>query len=130
MTKVKKKTNAQLKKILDKVYSTFIRKNSADEKGLARCYTCGVKKNWQEQQCGHFIPRSSLATRFMEENTKPQCVGCNVFGSGRPVIFAQMLQEEYGKGIIEKLYRKAREIVRYYPYEEKISEYTDKLKEI
>ena len=125
---MRKKTQAQLKKILDKIYSQYIRKSSSNQKGLARCYTCGKEAHWQELQCGHFIPRSSLATRFMEENTKPQCVGCNVFGSGKPVVFAQRLQEEYGKGIVEKLYKKAREITKDFPFEEKILEYQQKRK--
>ena len=126
----KKKSLSKLKKQLDQIYSQYIRQSSANKQGLARCYTCSKEADWKELQCGHFISRSSLATRFMEENTKVQCVGCNVFGSGRPVIFAERLQKEYGKDIIEKLYKEARKIVKYFPYEEKIKYYTSKLQEL
>lgn len=130
MRKPKKKTDAQNKKILDKIYSQYIRHSSANKEGRARCYTCDKEAFWQELQCGHFIPRSSLATRFMEENTKVQCVGCNIFGAGKPVIFAQKLQAEYGKSIIEKLYKEARKITKNFPFEAMIEKYQTLLSQL
>ena len=56
-------------------------------------------------------------------------MGCNVFGGGRPVIFAENLTEEYGEGIVGELYRKAREIKKDFPYKEKIEHYKKLLKE-
>ena len=66
----------------------------------------------------------------MEKNTKPQCVGCNVFAGGKPVIFAERLEKEYGKGIIEELYREARKITKDFPYDEMIEKYQSLLKEL
>lgn len=45
-------------------------------------------------QNGHWIPRNNLATRFSEENCRPQCVGCNMFQRGRPDVFAVNLIKE------------------------------------
>jgi len=78
-------------------------------------------------QNGHFASRSYLATRFDETNVRVQCVGCNVFGGGRVAIFATRLEAE---GISTKeLYRKAQQITKYFPYEDKIEEYKLKLKD-
>jgi len=125
--KPKKKTTSQLKKELDKVFSQFIRQKYANKDGMVACYTCGVTKHWKEMQNGHFASRSYLATRFDETNVRVQCVGCNVFGGGRVAIFATRLEAE---GISTKeLYRKAQQITKYFPYEDKIEEYKLKLKD-
>lgn len=127
--KVKKKTTSQLKKELDKVFSQYIRQKAADKEGFVLCYTCGVKKHWKEMQNGHFVSRVYLATRFEEGNVRPQCVGCNVFGGGKVVAFAANLEKEQ-PGIVGLLYRKAQEIVKDYPYSQKIEEYKIKLQEL
>lgn len=123
-----KKTTAQLKKELDKVFSLFIRQKYADSNSSGRCYTCGISKHWKELHCGHFISRSYLATRFSEDNVRPQCAGCNIFGGGRTVQFAANLERDYGEGIVQRLYKEAQEIIKNYPYEQKINEYTAKIK--
>lgn len=120
--KVKKKSNAKLKKKLDAVFSLFIR-NKYSKNGQVKCFTCGVSRPVSNIQNGHFVPRNALATRFDEDNCRPQCVGCNVFGQGRPVIFANNLEKELGKGTVARLYAKAQEITKDYPYEEKIVQY-------
>jgi hypothetical protein len=87
--KPKSKTQAQLKKELDKVFSIFIRQKYADTStGIVKCYTCSTYKHWKEIQNGHWIPRNVLATRFSEDNCRPQCVGCNMFQKGMPDVFA------------------------------------------
>lgn len=127
--KLKKKSNAKLKKELDKIFSEYIRKSSSNKSGRSRCYTCDKEADWRQLQCGHFISRSYLSTRFDEDNCRSQCVGCNIFGGGKPVEFARKLEKE-NKGIVQKLYKKAQEIVRYFPYEEKIEYYKQKIKEL
>lgn len=126
--KQKKKTVLKLKKELDKVFSLFIRHKYA-KNGYVECYTCYEKKEINSIQNGHFVSRAHLATRYMEENCRPQCVGCNVFGGGRTAIYANRLETE-NPGIVAKLYRQAQEIVKNYPYEEKIEYYKEKLVEL
>ncbi len=76
----------------------------------------------KESQCGHFVSRTYLATRYDERNCRVQCVGCNVFGKGMTMVFANNLEEE-NKGIVAELYREARKIVKDFPYKELIEKY-------
>jgi len=102
-TKVTKKkskapTQAKLKKQLDSVFSQYIRMKFPE-----RCYTCGVQKPRKELQCGHFVSRQYLATRFDENNCRPQCVGCNMFGNGKPLDFEENLKKELGSDFVEAM---------------------------
>jgi len=90
----KEKTTAKLKKELDRIFSLFIRYKYADKNGYVRCYTCDTIKPVKEMQCGHWIPRNILGTRFSEKNCRPQCVGCNMFNRGRPDVFSVNLMKE------------------------------------
>ena len=127
---VKKKTSAQLKKKLDAIFSKYIRWKYADKNGIVKCYTCSVSKPVKEIQNGHWIPRNNLATRFSEENCRPQCVACNMFQKGKPDVFAVNLIKE-GIDIVE-LQKDRYKPFKVYPawYEEKIKYYTDKVKEL
>jgi hypothetical protein len=125
--KVKKLSTSKLKKKLDAIFSQYIRQKYADSEGMVTCFTCPTKKHWKEMQCGHFISRSYLATRFDEDNCRPQDVGCNIFGNGKTVEFAKQLELTLGFGTVEKLFKKAREITRDFPYEVMIEVYKDKL---
>ena len=80
-------------------------------------------------QNGHWIPRNILSTRFEEMNCRPQCVACNMFQRGKPDVFALNLLEEYGEEKLKELQQRRNEIIRYFPYEEKIEYYTNKLKQ-
>ena len=91
---MKTKSVAKLKKELDNIFSKYIRLKYADKNGMVKCYTCSTIKHWKEIQNGHWIPRNNLATRFDEDNCRPQCVGCNMFNKGRPDEFAVNLQKE------------------------------------
>lgn len=127
MKKVKKKTTSQLKKELDKVFSIYIRQKY-EKNGQVQCYTCHFVGTVKSTQCGHFVSRSQLATRFNEDNCRPQCVGCNVFGAGRTTEFANRLEKELGKGTVSRLYREAQKIVKDFPYQAKIDYYKNLIK--
>lgn len=125
--KQRKKTTSKLKKELDKIFSIYVRKKAADTEGFARCYTCNTRKPINDLQCGHFISRAYLSTRFSEDNTRPQCVGCNIFGKGKTVEFASNLTRDLGKSVVARLFREAGTIVKNFPYEAKIEEYKKKV---
>ncbi len=95
-TKNVTKTQAKLKKELDAIFSRYIR-----QKYPARCYTCG--KTDTPLQCGHFVSRQYLATRWDENNCRPQCVGCNIYGNGKPLDFEENLKKELGDQFVEQL---------------------------
>lgn len=123
----KAKTTSRLKKDLDSIFSRYIRLTYADADGFVNCYTCPKRLFWKEIQNGHFISRGYLATRFSEDNCRPQCVGCNMFGGGKQVEFSRKLELEK-KGITLRLYREAQKTMKNFPYQEKLEFYKEKLK--
>ena len=94
--KPKVKTQAQLKKDLDAIFSKYIR-----AKYLKECFTCN--KVDVTLQCGHFISRQYLMTRWDENNCRPQCVGCNIFGNGKVLDFEERLKNELGEDFVETM---------------------------
>lgn len=97
---------------LDAIFSQIVRLSHADEKGMVECYTCGVKGNWKHMQCGHFIPRIHMFTRFSEDNCKPCCKMCNEGKGGNLVAFAQHLERDR-PGSVEMLEEQARNVYHY-----------------
>ena len=69
------------------------------EKGI--CYTCGVHKNWKEQQAGHYIHKDCLDFTLM--NIHCQCVRCNKWLSGNSGIYAERMIAEYGERAVAEL---------------------------
>ena len=91
------KTNSGYKKELDKIFSLYVRAKYANVFGSVKCYTCGKSFHWRTIQNGHFVQRAILVTRWDENNCRPQCVGCNIFGRGKIHIFSEKLLKELGK---------------------------------
>jgi len=54
-------------------------------------------------QCSHYVTRTVTALRYHPKNTKPACVGCNMFNQGRPDVFAIHLIQEYGVEVLQEL---------------------------
>lgn len=106
-----KPTVSKLKKKLDAIFSKYVRLSNADKNGYVKCYTCGVKKYWEKDgmQAGHFMSRKHTATRFDEQNVKPQCYSCNCHFYGRQFIFGKNLDKEYGEGTADALLQKSRQ---------------------
>lgn len=98
-------TTAKLKKELDRVFSIYIRL-----KFPKRCYTCG--KVDVTLQCGHFVSRQYLATRWSEDNCRPQCVGCNLFGNGQLLDFEENLKKELGDEFVENMKKTRHQILK------------------
>lgn len=92
-----KSEHQKLIKLLDKEFSIFIRKRDKD-KG---CITCGIKKDWKLMDCGHYLRRGLMATRWNERNTAMQCKKCNGWNEGEKDIFRKKLVEMYGLPFVE-----------------------------
>tara|TARA_R110000822_G_scaffold186460_1_gene325481 strand:+ start:514 stop:924 length:411 start_codon:yes stop_codon:yes gene_type:complete len=128
------KTISKLKKELDKWFSLYIRLRNADDNGNNQCCTCGTIDNWKKLQCGHFVSRKHLATRFNEMNCFPQCVSCNIFKYGEQWKFGKFLDRNLGEGVSEELVILGHTIFKIsrIDYEEKITYYkslVEKLKQ-
>ena len=67
----------------DKEFSLYIRRRDADDHtGRANCCTCGKNEHWSDMDCGHWISRSVMVTRFDVRNAHAQCRECNRFKDG------------------------------------------------
>lgn len=109
--KPKVKTVAQLKKEADKWWSRATRYRFAykqDGEYWAECITCPAKLPIKQLQCGHFMSRQYNSMRFVEQNTAPQCYGCNVMQQGRQYTFGLALDELYGDGTAKEMHRLAK----------------------
>ncbi len=110
-TKPKLKTVAKLKKEADAWWSKATRYRFAYKKDgeyWADCITCGTPAPIKKLQCGHFMSRQYNSTRFLEQNTSPQCYGCNVMQQGKQYEFGIALDELYGAGTAKEMHRLAK----------------------
>tara|TARA_R110000868_G_scaffold411651_1_gene706734 strand:+ start:3258 stop:3809 length:552 start_codon:yes stop_codon:yes gene_type:complete len=95
----------------DEVFSKLIRVKYADKDGMVKCYTSDVLMRWQDSQCGHFIGRSHLATRWMEDNCRVQSAydNCNLHGNLE--VFKKRLEAEKS-GITDFLVEQSRQVTK------------------
>lgn len=114
---------------LDIIFSRYIRLKEANEHGIVQCYTCPDSGHWKHMQCGHFIPRAHMYTRFSEDNCKQQCDQCNRGKDGNLKAFAAYLESDK-PGSVEILHEQGR-IVQHWTRDElkaMIGDYTRKVK--
>jgi hypothetical protein len=116
---------------LDIIFSRYIRLKDADIYGNVACISCGKTDNWKMMDCGHFIPRAHMYTRFAENNCRPQCHHCNRHKDGNLIEFGKALEMER-PGTVEELYEQAKIVYHYTRDELKgmIAAYTNKLKQV
>ncbi len=123
--KIKHKSRKALKKMAWDLQSEYIRKSA---QGI--CFTCGEKRNWKEQQAGHYIHRDCLDFDLI--NIHCQCVRCNKWLSGNQGIYAERLIAKYGEEAISELRQRANQVKRFTisELEELIKKYTELLTEL
>lgn len=91
---------------LDRVFSLYVRKYYSSF-GRVQCYTCGKIERIEDIQCGHYIKRRFLNTRFDFENAKPQCKTCNETLGGNYEVYKHRLIGDYGPEFVDNLFYKA-----------------------
>ncbi len=93
---MKKKTTAQLKKVLWELCKQIIRKKFSVQ-GINVCYTCG-RYDIQGRDCqtGHGKNKSILSLKYQFDlrNLRTQCNNCNVNRNGMTDIFINKLEKE------------------------------------
>jgi len=97
---------------LDILFSQQVRLTYADEHGMVQCFTCPTIKHWKQMDCGHFISRAKMPTRYSMKNTRPQCGNCNRHNDGEEKVFAERLEAEE-PGLVEILREQSREVQDY-----------------
>lgn len=126
------KNRTTAKKALDKVFSHYIRLRATDENGYGNCFTCGQTYHWTEVDCGHFMSRVNLSTRYDELNCQFQCKHCNISNSGQQYEFGVNLNWVYGPDTAESIVRASKQLRKFTlaEYEEMIKHYMKKVDEL
>lgn len=115
---LKKKTTPKKKKIglspyirkLDRIFSEYIRLRDSRPFGYKafRCISCGQVKPYEEMDCGHFVGRTHMATRFDEENCNGECRACNRFSSDHMIYYQRNLEKKIGADRVDLLIARGR----------------------
>jgi hypothetical protein len=129
-----KSRNATLKAKLDRVFSEYIRLRDTaghSKEGYFRCISCGQIKPYSQADCGHYIGRQHMATRYNEINCNAQCRFCNRFNEGMKGGYRQGLVKKYGEDKVLLLEASQRNTAKIsdFEYEELIKFYQQKIKE-
>lgn len=87
-----------LMQLADTYFSRYIRLKSSVN-GKCTCYTCGAIKDIKEVDNGHYMKREHKATRYHENNCRPQCKTCNgdTKHNGKQIEFRENLVNEIGE---------------------------------
>ena len=96
-------------RLADTYFSRYIRlKHSLH--GYCTCYTCGKDNPIKEVDNGHYEKREHKATRYHENNCRPQCKTCNgdTKHNGKQAEFRVGLSYEIGEDEVVEIERLAR----------------------
>lgn len=96
--KPKKQSIPTLVRKLDEVFSKYIRLRDSRPFGYKafRCISCGQVKPYDQMDCGHFIGRKNMATRFDENNCHGECRSCNRFSADHMIYYQRNLEQKIG----------------------------------
>lgn len=114
---MRKRSLKTLIRNLDETFSRYIRLRDADEHGYIKCISCGRIHHFTEMDCGHYVNRSHMATRFDEQNCNGQCRACNRFDEGNNIGYTRGLIAKYGPQVIDLLYLKKHNIKKWDTFE-------------
>lgn len=115
-TKKPEKSLSTLIHDLDGVFSRFIRTRDIVD-GKVICFTCGRKMTFQESQCGHFIDRDQMPTRYDERNCHAVCEECNCYDEWHKAKYSHQMIAVYGPEEVERLYQKSKGLQKFARYE-------------
>lgn len=86
---------------LDSLFSTFIRRRDCTP--YVQCISCGKIITFETSDCGHYINRKHMATRYDEKNCNAQCRACNRFDEGNMQGYRKGLIKKFGELAVEML---------------------------
>ena len=128
---MKTKKKPDLKAKLDKVFSEYIRKRDT-RNGVFKCISCGRILPYEQADCGHYINRKHMITRFDEMNCNAQCRSCNRFDEGNIQGYRRGLVTLYGEQQVTLLEAKKHNFRKYsdFEYEVLIKHYKEEIKKL
>jgi len=135
ITEKGKMKKPNLKAKLDRVFSEYIRLRDTEghtKDGFFKCVSCGQIKPYSQADCGHYIGRQHMATRFNELNCWAQCRKCNRFEEGRKADYRRNLVDRIGEDKVLLLEASQRNTAKIsdFEYEEMIKYYKEKIKNL
>lgn len=98
---------------LDRVFSRFIRLRETDKNGNVMCFVTGRVLPWEKMQCGHYISRSHMATRFDEDNCHCQSPASNSLHEENIEPYKQALTLWGGISVVAYLEEMGRRVVKF-----------------
>ena len=117
---------------LDRVFSQYIRLRDMMKGGYFRCISCGKLLPIKYADCGHYINRKHMSTRFSEVNCNAQCKSCNRFDEGNIQGYRRGLVAKYGEEKVLLLEAQKYEVRKYsdFEYDALIEHYQKEIKKI
>lgn len=101
---------------LDGHFSRFIRKRDTVD-GKVICFVCAKKMDFNEAQCGHFIGRSKMPTRYDEHNCHAVCEECNCYDTEHMELYLGAMLMKYGADEVTRLQNKSKGLQKFFPFE-------------
>jgi hypothetical protein len=83
--------------------SRMVRVEEAVNPDYVYCFTCKKLIRLVDAECGHFVQRNRLATKFKRQNLHSQCTRCNKFLSGNQAVHGIEIDKQYGEGTAKHL---------------------------
>ena len=111
------KTN--LKDKLDRVFSQYIRLRDMLPGNVFQCISCGRIKPMSQADCGHYINRQHMSTRFSEVNSNAQCRSCHRVDEGNMSGYRAGLVRKHGETKVLLLESQKYETRKYTEFEYK-----------
>ena len=120
-----------LKKELDAIFSEFIRLRDMAIDGKVYCFICNERMTWRQAECGHYIQRGELATRYDEDNCHAICEECNQYDPEHQKHYALALERK-APGLPEILETRSKSFLKLmrHEYQEMIDDYTVRVKQL
>ena len=108
-TKSKRVKLSTLIEKADRLASLYIRQKYADHAGYVTCISCDTGLHWKDAHCAHYIERGKKASRWLEENLKPACCGCNTFRKEFHIReYTLKMIDLYGRDFVDSLRESAK----------------------
>lgn len=132
---VRKKKKPSIKTLtnkLDRIFSEFVRLRDSDSKGYCRCISCGKIQYWKDVDCGHYVNRGHMSTRYSERNCNAQCRYCNRFDEGNNIGYTRGLIGKHGVKVLSELEIKKHSMSKLtvFDYEIMIDHYIKEVKKL
>jgi len=68
-----------------------------------QCFTCEGYFPVKKLHCGHYLSRYYKSARWDYDNARPQCMMCNLWKRGDPIVFRQNLIAEIGEERVKQV---------------------------